>query len=56
MSQTNDIQQTAREISEGLRRLGPDRVVALSVHKTKELIAELDEKARQLVEKLEAGQ
>ena len=40
-----ELAQLAIDIRQGLQRLGPDRVVALSVHKTKELIAELDEKA-----------
>ena len=54
MSQTNEIKQTARELADGLKRLGPDRVVALSVHVTKDLIAELEVKANQLVQQLES--
>ena len=54
MSQMNEIKQTAQEISDGLRRLGPDRVVALSVHKTKELIQELEDKAAKLNQLLES--
>ena len=54
MSQTNDMKQTAQEIAEGLRRLGPDRVVALSVHKSKELIVELEDKAKKLLSQLES--
>lgn len=54
MSQMADIKQTADEIASGLKRLGPDRVVALSVHKTKDLIAELEEKAKKLVSQLES--
>ncbi len=42
----------AKEIADGLRLLGPNRVVALSVHKSKELIEELEIKANKLVEHL----
>ena len=55
MSQMDDIRQTAQEIQDGLRRLGPDRVVALSVHKSKELIQELEDKAKKLVSQLESA-
>jgi len=55
MSQSTEMQQTAKEIADGLKRLGPDRVVALSVHKTKELIAELEIKANKLVEQLDSA-
>ena len=54
MSQMNEIKQTAKELADGLKRLGPDRVVALSVHVTKDLIAELEVKANRLVEQLES--
>ena len=47
-----ELAQLAIDIRQGLKRLGPDRVVALSVHKTKELIAELDEKANLLASEL----
>ena len=53
MSQ-EDAKATAKEIAQGLRRLGPNRSMALSVHKSKALIAELEEKANKLVEQLEA--
>ncbi|MCH7742576.1 MAG: hypothetical protein IIB71_07930 [Proteobacteria bacterium] len=53
MSQMDDIKSNANDIVDGLRKLGPDRVVALSVHATKELIVELNQKANQLVEQLE---
>ena len=52
---SDDIKQTAKELADGLRRLGPNRVVALSVHKSKELIEELEEKANRLVEQLESA-
>ena len=53
MSQISDIKTGATEIADGLRRLGADRVVALSVHATKDLVAELEVKAKKLLEQLE---
>jgi aminoglycoside N3'-acetyltransferase len=53
MSQIDDIKANAEEIRKGLRKLGANRAVALSVHKSKELIAELEEKAEKLVQQLE---
>ena len=50
-----ELTQLAVDIQHGLQRLGPDRVVALSVHKTKELIAELDAKATQLASELSSA-
>ncbi|MGV0036308.1 MAG: hypothetical protein ACNYPE_15655 [Candidatus Azotimanducaceae bacterium WSBS_2022_MAG_OTU7] len=47
--------ETAQEIAEGLKRLGPNRVVALSVHVSKDLIEELEIKANKLVTLLEAA-
>ena len=52
---SNEAKQTAKEIADGLRLLGSNRVVALSVHKTKELIEELETKANKLVEQLESA-
>jgi len=54
MSQ-DQIKANAEEIYRGLRKLGPNRVVALSVHKSKELIAELEQKAEQLLKQLDAA-
>ena len=54
MSQTDDIKANAQHIADGLRRIGPNRHVALSVHKTKDLIADLEERANQLVQQLES--
>ena len=51
----SEIKQTAQELADGLFRLGPNRVTALSVHVSKELIAELEEKANKLVSMLEAA-
>ena len=53
MGNSNEIKLLAEDIASGLRKLGPNRAVALSVHVTKELIAELETKANQLVEHLE---
>ena len=54
MSQIDDIKSNAAEIADGLKKLGPDRVVALSVHVSKDLIADLEQRAKQLVEQLES--
>lgn len=53
MSQISDIKSGATDIADGLRRLGADRVVALSVHATKDLVAELEVKAKKLLQQLE---
>ena len=55
MSQSDEIKKTAQELATGLRRLGPNRIVALSVHKSKDLIADLEEKANKLVAQLDAA-
>ena len=54
MSQ-NEMKETAQEIAEGLKRLGSNRVVALSVHVSKDLIEELEIKANKLVALLESA-
>ncbi len=54
MSQLDDIKANAADIAAGIKKLGPNRVVALSVHVTKELAAELEQKANKLVEQLDA--
>ena len=54
MSQ-NEMKETAQEIADGLKRLGPNRVVALSVHVSKDLIEELEVKANKLVALLESA-
>lgn len=55
MSQIAEATATAKEIQNGLARLGENRTVALSVHKSKELIADLEGKIAALVEQLEAS-
>lgn len=55
MSQLNEATATAKDIQNGLLRLGENRTVALSVHKSKELIADLEVKVAKLVEQLEAA-
>ncbi|MFT5211656.1 MAG: hypothetical protein ACI9CE_003397 [Flavobacterium sp.] len=55
MSKENDMKVNAEEIYSGLKKLGANRRLALSVHKTKELLAELEEKAAKLVEQLSAS-
>jgi hypothetical protein len=54
MSQKDEIQAIASELASGLKKLGPNRTVALSVHVSKELIAELEEKVNTLIEKVSA--
>ena len=53
MSQIEDIKSLANDLASGLKKLGPNRTVALSVHVTKELIQELEIKAHELVHQLE---
>lgn len=53
MSQIDEIKANALEIRKGLKKLGANRVVALSVHKSKELIAELEDRAEELLKQLE---
>ena len=55
MGNSNEIKQIAEDLASGLRKLGPNRAVALSVHVTKELIAELEAKANQLLDELESS-
>ena len=52
MSQ-QELKASAEEIAAGLKKLGADRVVALSVHKSKELVAELEIKIAKLIEQLD---
>ncbi len=54
MSQLEDAKATAQEIAAGLRRMGPDRVVALSVHVNKELVEELEAKTKKLISDLDS--
>jgi len=49
------MKETAQEIADGLKRLGPNRMVALSVHVSKDLIEELEVKANKLVALLESA-
>jgi hypothetical protein len=50
-----ELVDTAQDIAEGLKKLGPNRVVALSVHVAKDLIEELEIKANKLVGLLESA-
>ena len=54
MSQKDDMKAIAEEVQTGLKKLGGNRVVALSVHKTKELIAELDAKVVKLNQQIDS--
>ena len=55
MSQKDDAITTAKSIQNGLARLGEGRTVALSVHKSKELVADLENQVAKLVEQLESA-
>ncbi len=54
VSQKEDARALAEELAKGLKRLGPNRTVALSVHVSKDLIADLEDKAEKLVAQLDA--
>jgi|TARA_B100001105_G_scaffold216820_1_gene182624 hypothetical protein len=54
MSQISELKASVEEILNALHRLGPNRVVALSTHKTKALIAEIEGHARQVAKQLDA--
>ncbi len=54
MSQLDDIKEEVRAIQAGLKRLGANRVVALSVHVQKEVVTELEERAEKLMTALES--
>ncbi len=53
MSQVSEMKDNATAIRDGLQKMGKNRTVALSVHKTKELIDELEAHAAKLVDQLE---
>ena len=55
MSQKEDMKANAIEIQKGLKKLGENRVVALSVHKSKELIQEFEIKIAKLVAQIDAA-
>ena len=55
MSQSDEVKSLISDIQVGLKMMGADRVVALSVHKSNELIAELEVKAAKLAEQLGAA-
>ena len=52
MSQVSEMKDNATAIRDGLQKIGKNRTVALSVHVTKELIEELEERAEKLVEQI----
>ena len=55
MIDIDDMKLLAKDIANGLRKLGPNRAVALSVHVSKELLTDLETKANTLVDLLEAS-
>ncbi|MFT5803064.1 MAG: hypothetical protein ACI9R8_000099 [Candidatus Paceibacteria bacterium] len=54
MSQKDEMKAITEDIQAGLKKLGGRRVVALSVHKTKELIAELETKTAKLAQHVDS--
>lgn len=54
MSQLDDIKAEAQAIQAGLKRLGANRVVALSVHVHKEVVADLEARTARLVAALDS--
>jgi hypothetical protein len=54
MSQKDDMKAIAEDVQTGLKKLGSNRVVALSVHKTKELIADLETKMVKLAQQIDS--
>jgi len=55
MSQLDEAKATAKQLQNGLARLGEGRTVALSVHKTKELIAELEDQIALIITQLDSA-
>jgi hypothetical protein len=53
MSQKDDMKAIAEDVRTGLKKLGGRRVVALSVHKTKELVADLEAKMAKLAQQID---
>ena len=53
MSQIGQAKAEVAEIAAGPKNLRPDRVVALSTHKAKELVVELESKTARLMAILE---
>jgi hypothetical protein len=54
MSQKDDMKAIAEDVQTGLKKLGDRRVVALSVHKTKELVADLEAKMVKLAQQIDS--
>ena len=54
MSQKDEMKAITEDIQAGLKKLGDRRVVALSVHKTKELVAELESKIAKLAQQIDS--
>lgn len=54
MSNQAELLQLAEDLKKGLFLVGPNRVMAMSTHATRDLLRELEEKASKLVEHLES--
>ena len=55
MSQLDEAKTVAKQLQNGLARLGEGRTIALSVHKSKELIAEMEDQIAKLIDQLESA-
>tara|TARA_R110002072_G_scaffold89232_4_gene199877 strand:+ start:3252 stop:3422 length:171 start_codon:yes stop_codon:yes gene_type:complete len=55
MSQLDEAKTTALQLQNGLARLGEGRTVALSVHKAKELVAEMEGQIAKLIAQLDSA-
>lgn len=55
MSQLDEAKATALQIQNGLARLGEGRTVALSVHKAKELVAEMEGQIAKLITQIDSA-
>lgn len=51
--QIEEIKNNAKAIQDGLKKMGANRTVALSVHVTKDLVADLEETTKELIQQLE---
>jgi hypothetical protein len=52
-NKVEEIKENALAIQKGLRSIGANRAVALSVHVSKQVIAEMEERVATLIEQLE---
>ena len=53
-NKVEEIKENALAIQKGLRSIGANRAVALSVHASKQAIAEMEERIARLIEQLDS--